>query len=48
MDPMILALGWIFIIVGVFYMVNDKSDGSIPEDVREFEDDEDKAMRGEY
>lgn len=48
MASMILALGWIFIVVDVFYMVNDKSDGTIPEDDRDFEDDEDKAMRGEY
>lgn len=47
MDPMILALGWIFIIVGVFYMVNDKSDGSIPYNDEDWEDEEDKINRGE-
>lgn len=45
---MVLLLGWIFIIVDLFYMMNDKSDSTIPEDDRDFEDDEDKAMRGEY
>lgn len=47
MDPTILALGWIFIIVAIFYMVNDKSDGSIPYNDEDWEDEEDRINRGE-
>lgn len=44
----ITIIGWIITIVGIVYMVSDKSSGAIPYNDDDWEDDEDKAEKGEY
>ncbi len=44
----ITIIGWIITIVGIVYMVSDKSSGSIPYNDDDWEDDEDKAEKGKY
>lgn len=43
----ITIIGWIITIVGIVYMVSDKSSGAILYN-DDWEDDEDKAEKGEY
>ena len=44
----ITIIGWIITIVGIIYMVSDKSSGARPYKDDDWEDDEDKAEKGEY
>ena len=44
----ITIIGWIITIVGIIYMVSDKSSGARPYNDDDWEDDEDKAEKGEY
>ena len=44
----ITIIGWIITIVGIVYIVSDKSSCSIPYKYDDWEDDEDKSEKGEY
>lgn len=44
----ITIIGWIITIVWGVYTLSDKSSGSIPYNDEDWEDDDEKAEKGEY